>query len=72
MTGDLPAFVDVTPRRTQAFRARPGEIMRWSFGDERGEAIADETGALTVPALPLTSEWTTLVVRRDAAQVAAQ
>lgn len=70
--GDLPAFVDVTPRRTQAFRARPGELMRWSFGDARGEVIADEGGALTVPALPLTREWTTLVLRRDAAQVAAQ
>lgn len=64
--GELPAFVDVTPRRTQAFRCRPGERVTWSFGQAFGEVVADLDGGVTLPALPLTDTWTTLIVRRTA------
>lgn len=62
--GDLPALVDVTARRVQAFRCRPGERVLWSFGQARGEVLAGPDGSVTVPSLPLTAEWQTLVLRR--------
>jgi len=68
---ELPAHVDVTPRRTQAFRCRPGERVTWSFGQANGEVIAGPDGSVTIPALPLTDTWTTLVLRRTVAVIAA-
>ncbi len=62
----LPVRVDVTPRRTQAFRCRPGERIYWSFGGQEGEIFADETGAVTVSQLNLTSEYQRLVLKRTA------
>mgnify|MGYP002777774338 CR=1 FL=1 len=64
LSGDLPVRVDITPRRTRAFRCLPGERVTWSFGKDRGEVVADETGAVTIPALPLTTSWRTLTLRR--------
>jgi hypothetical protein len=69
--GSLPALVDVTPRRTQAFRCRPGERVSWSFGQVNGEAVAGPDGSVTIPRLPLTDAWTTLVIRRMVAIIAA-
>jgi hypothetical protein len=47
--------VDLTPRRVQAFRARPGTPLRWtntSLLDRRviqsGEALADKWGLITL------------------------
>lgn len=62
--GELPVVVDVTPRRTQAFRARPGERFAWSFGEARGEVTADEWGTITVQGLALELEWQTLELIR--------
>lgn len=62
--GELPVVVDVTPRRTQAFRARPQERIAWSFGQEHGEVTADATGAVTVRGLALELEWQTLELTR--------
>lgn len=62
--GELPVVVDVTPRRLQAFRTRPGEVVRWRFGAVEGEATADETGAVTVPGLELGLEWELLELER--------
>jgi hypothetical protein len=62
--GELPVVVDVTPRRTQAFRARPGERVAWAFGAERGEVTADERGAVTIRGLALDLEWQTLELTR--------
>lgn len=64
LLGELPVLVDVTPRRVQAFRCRLGERITWSFGQVHGEAIADADGSVTIPDLPLTDAWTTLVLRR--------
>ena len=62
--GPLPLVVDVTPRRVRGFVCRPGEQISWSFGGARGTVTADRTGAVTVPMLKLTTNWTTLVLTR--------
>lgn len=63
--GELPVVVDVTPRRTQAFRAYPGERVEWRYGEQRGEVQAGEDGSIRVEGLELDFEWRTLeLVRR--------
>jgi hypothetical protein len=62
--GELPVMVDVTPRRLQAFRLRPGERLRWSFGGAKGEVLVDAEGEVTIPDLELTLEWQTLELAR--------
>jgi len=62
--GELPVVVDVTPRRLQAFRTRPGERLRWRFGAQDGEVQADAGGEVTIPALELTTEWQLLELSR--------
>ena len=61
---DLPIEVDVTPRRVQAFRCRPGERIRWTYGAQSGEAIADATGAVTIPQLPVDETYRRLILSR--------
>ena len=58
------ATVDVTPRRVQAFRCAPGEVVRWSFAGQSGSVTADLDGAVTVPGLTLTAQWETLTLSR--------
>lgn len=65
LDGTLPVTVDVTPRRVQAFRCRPGERIRWQIGAQQGVATADATGAVTVPGVSLDTAWATLVLTRD-------
>lgn len=65
LDGALPVTVDVTPRRVQAFRCRPGERIRWQIGAQQGVATADATGAVTVPGVSLDTAWATLVLTRD-------
>lgn len=62
--GVWPIDVDVSLRRVQAFRCRPGEVVDWSFGDVGGEAVADEHGEVTIEGVPVGPEWETLVVLR--------
>lgn len=64
-TGDSPLVVDVTPRRTRAFRPIDGEIVRWRFGALQGKATAAADGSVTVPALPVTPTPTALELERD-------
>jgi hypothetical protein len=64
LDGALPVVVDVTPRRVQAFRCRPGEQIRWQIGAQQGVATADATGAITVPRVSLDTAWATLVLTR--------
>lgn len=64
LDGVLPATVDVTPRRVQAFVTKPGEHVSWTAGEQKGTVTADETGAITIPALRLDSTYTTLVITR--------
>ncbi|MEY3211867.1 MAG: hypothetical protein RIT28_2348 [Pseudomonadota bacterium] len=62
--GALPASVDVTLRRVNAFQTTPGELVDWTFGAQSGVATADSYGDVTVEGLLITSEWQTLEVRR--------
>ena len=64
LDGTLPVVVNVTPRRVQAFRCRPGEPIRWQIGAQQGVATADATGAITVPGVSLDTAWATLVLTR--------
>jgi len=65
LDGDLPVLVDVTPRRLQAFQARPGEVIAWSFGDASGTVTADDVGSITVPQLALQPTPTVLRLWRE-------
>ncbi len=56
------ATADVTLRRLQSFRIKPGETFRWTFGAAKSEGQADSQGLVTIPALKLTAEPTTLSV----------
>ncbi len=68
-TGDLiekplPIIASVTPRRTQAFRCLPGELLVYRFGTKTGTISADEEGAVTIPKLPITDQPTLLEIHR--------
>jgi hypothetical protein len=65
LDGALPVRVDVTPRRVQRFQCRPGELLAWEFGSQRGTVTADAAGAVTIPGVALTTAWQTLVVQRS-------
>jgi len=52
----------VSLRRLQAFRVKPGETVRWTFGDAKGEVKADQDGRVTVPNLKIAAKPTTLTV----------
>jgi hypothetical protein len=58
--------VDVTPRRCQKFKARPGEKFRWiSSAGDSGTVTADQAGLVTVPTVVIKPESkTTLTIRR--------
>lgn len=44
-----PMTVDVTPRRAQQFRPRPGEVLRWTTAaGASGEVTVDQWGLVTV------------------------
>ncbi|MCA9550302.1 MAG: hypothetical protein KC933_09720 [Myxococcales bacterium] len=62
--GPLPIRADVTPRRVQAFRCRPGERIAWTYGDASGVVEAGPDGEVTVPQLPLHREWSPLTLTR--------
>jgi hypothetical protein len=63
LDGTLPVTVEVTPRRVQAFRTRPGEMVAWTIGPHSGTVAADTTGAVTVP-VSLDTSWQALVLTR--------
>jgi len=62
--GPTPLVADVTVRRARHFRCHPGEVISWEFGGLAGEVVAGADGAVTVPQLPMTTTWTTLVLSR--------
>ena len=59
------ASADITLRRQQGFHLKPGEAFHWTFGAASGEGRADSQGLLTIPALKLTAESTTLSVTKS-------
>jgi hypothetical protein len=58
------ARVRMTPRRLQRFRIAPHEAVAWSFGTQRGIAVANADGELTLPALEVDATWRTLELTR--------
>lgn len=64
LDGTVPVYVDVTPRRVQAFRLKPFERVSWQFGAQSGIATADVTGAVTISRLALSTTFSTLTLTR--------
>jgi pimeloyl-ACP methyl ester carboxylesterase len=58
------ASADVSLRRIQSMQVKPGETIKWTFGAAKGEVKADAEGVITIPALTITAEATTLTVSR--------
>jgi pimeloyl-ACP methyl ester carboxylesterase len=61
--------VDVTPRRCQHFRARPGERFTWSSSEggraaQSGTVVADQWGLVTLPAVSVGKGGTRLRIAR--------
>jgi len=57
------AVANVSLRRLQALKVKPGQTVRWSFGSAQGEVKADGEGLVTVPRLKVTAQPVSLVVR---------
>lgn len=55
---------DVTLRRCQKFKLKPGERIAWTFGKTNGICKADENGIVTIPRLKITAEPVSLVLQR--------
>lgn len=62
--GSPAPTVSVTPRRVRKFQCLPGETVAFQFGALQGTVQANADGSVTIPALPVTAEWTTLVIER--------
>ena len=64
---DIPkeATADITLRRAQAFRLKPGESYRWEFGAAKGQGKADLQGLVSIPTLKVTATPATLSVSRE-------
>ena len=58
------ANADVTLRRAQNFRMKPGGTFYWTFGTIKGDGQADAEGMVTLPALKMTSAPTVLSLTR--------
>ena len=65
-TFDIPkaATADVSLRRIQNLKPKPGETFKWTFGAAKGSVKADAAGLITVPGLKLTAAPATLTVSR--------
>jgi len=61
-----PCTVDVTPRRCQAFTAKPGERFVWTAAGDSGEVIADRFGLVTVKQVTVLPTGTRLIIGREA------
>ena len=55
---------DVSLRRIQNLRAKPGEAFKWTFGVATGDVKADAEGLISIPGLKITAAPTTLTVSR--------
>ena len=65
-TFEIPteSTADVSLRRIQNMKIRPGEAFRWAFGAAKGQGKADADGLITIPRLKITAKPTTLTVRK--------
>lgn len=58
------ATADVSLRRIQNLKAKPGEAFQWSYGAAQGTVKADATGVITIPKLEITAAPISLTVGR--------
>jgi hypothetical protein len=56
---------DITLRRAQNFKVRPGQACQWKLGDKSGAAKVGEDGLLTIYGIPMPSRPTRLVVTAE-------
>jgi len=65
-TFDIPgsSTADVSLRRVQNLRMKPGGTFKWSFGKASGQGKAAADGLITIPGLEITARPTTLTVSR--------
>jgi len=65
-TFEIPktATADISLRRIQNLKPKPGEAFKWTFGAATGSVKADAAGLITIPGLKITSEPATLTVNR--------
>jgi hypothetical protein len=63
-----PMTADVTPRRCQKFKPKPGDTLRWAASTgESGTVVADRWGLVTVPKVVIRpGEATTLAIQGGA------
>ena len=55
---------DVSIRRLQNLKIKPGETFQWAYGDAKGVGKADAEGVITIPALKVAAQSTTLTISR--------
>ena len=58
------AGADVTLRRLQNFRLKPGDPFKWTFGTATGDGKTDAQGIITITGLKITGTPVTLSVTR--------
>ena len=58
------ATADISPRRIQNLKVKPGEAFKWTFGEAKGSVKADPAGLITIPGLKITAAPATLTVNR--------
>ncbi|MDP6542608.1 MAG: hypothetical protein QGH60_01370 [Phycisphaerae bacterium] len=65
-TFEIPktATADVSVRRIQNLKIKPGETLKWSFGAKNGKVKADPSGLITIGGLKITAKPATLTVNR--------
>lgn len=56
------ATANVSVRRIQGAKVKPGQKVKWMFGAAQGVATADRFGLITIPGLTITSTHTPLKV----------
>ncbi|MDP6524558.1 MAG: hypothetical protein QGI24_07290 [Kiritimatiellia bacterium] len=63
-TFEIPgeATVDVSLRRIQNMRVKPGDALKWTFGGAKGTVKADAEGVITIPSLKIATKPTLLTV----------
>jgi hypothetical protein len=64
------ATADVTPRRRQQFKTRPGDVVSWTTQAsgrviQSGEATADQWGLVTVPQVEIRRSGSRLSIRLE-------
>ena len=55
---------DVSVRRLQNLNFKPGESFKWAYGETKGEGKADAEGVITILAIKVAAQATTLTISK--------